>query len=87
MLESEAVETADMNSELVRFEHGGVALADRDAEPPAIVAEAGDAARFAYAEFFKAELGNEHTHRAYRRTQDALPEGMNGVRSRGGRSC
>lgn len=67
MLESEAVETADMSSELVRFEHGGVALADRNGQPPAIVAEAGDAARFAYAEFFQAELDNEHTHRAYRR--------------------
>jgi hypothetical protein len=41
VLKSETVETADMSSELVRFEPSGVALADRDAEPPAIVAEAG----------------------------------------------
>ncbi len=33
---------------------------------PALVEEAGDAARFAYEEFFEGEISNPHTRRAYR---------------------
>src|SRR5262245_41356802 len=38
-----------------------------ETELPAIVAGAGDAARFAWDEFFEGELPNQHTRTAYRR--------------------
>ena len=41
-------------------------------EPPAIVVEAGANARFAYQEFFEAEIENPHTRRAYRHAVDRL---------------
>ncbi len=36
-------------------------------QPPAIIADAGSNARFAYEEFFNAEIENDHTRRAYRK--------------------
>lgn len=41
-------------------------------EPPAIIANAGAHARFAYLEFFQASIENPHTRRAYRRAVDRL---------------
>jgi site-specific recombinase XerD len=55
-----------MTNEIVRFEEG-LALSVKAVEPPAIVLAAGANARFAYDEFFGAEIENDHTRRAYRK--------------------
>ncbi|MFO0838357.1 MAG: tyrosine-type recombinase/integrase [Phycisphaerae bacterium] len=47
-------------------------LAIEPAEPPAIITSAGTNARFAYQEFFQAQIENPHTRRAYRRAVDRL---------------
>ena len=57
-----------MGNEIVKYNARGDTVAEYNVgRPPAIVEAAGDAARFAYAEFFHAEIANENTHRAYRR--------------------
>lgn len=43
-----------------------------EAAPPAIIEDAGPSARFAYREFFDAEIDNPHTRRAYRHAVDRL---------------
>lgn len=43
-----------------------------EAVPPAIIEDAGPNARFAYREFFDAEIDNSHTRRAYRHAVDRL---------------
>lgn len=43
-----------------------------EAAPPAIIEDAGPNARFAYREFFDAEIDNLHTRRAYRHAVDRL---------------
>lgn len=49
-------------------EHDAAAVARSGlVEPPAIVRAAGNNARFAYEEFFSAEIENDHTRRAYRK--------------------
>lgn len=45
---------------------------DQDSATPAIIAEAGANARFAYREFFEAQIDNPHTRRAYRHAVDQL---------------
>lgn len=54
-----------MSKEIVTWEQRETVTSDRF-EPPAIVREAGGNARFAYDEFFRAEIDNDHTRRAYR---------------------
>lgn len=55
-----------MRTELVKIERQELTTGARGSGPPAIVERAGKPAMFAYAEFFEAELENDHTHRAYR---------------------
>ncbi len=56
-----------MGSELVSVPtRSPAALAEPGtAKPPAIIAQAGGAARFAWDEFFQGEIRNEHTRKAY----------------------
>jgi site-specific recombinase XerD len=42
----------------------------REIQPPAIVTEAGPNAEYAYADFFKAKVGNVNTRKAYKRAVD-----------------
>ncbi len=44
---------------------GNLPANSRQADLPAIVARTGDAARFAWDEFFRAEIRNPHTRKAY----------------------
>lgn len=60
------MEAEQMSTELVKVEHRELAKGARGTSPPAIIEHAGKPAMFAYAEFFEAELENDHTHRAYR---------------------
>ena len=55
-----------MAKEIVPYNTQELTRLERGSLPPPIVVAAGNAARFAYAEFFEAELQNDHTHRAYR---------------------
>ena len=55
-----------MGSEIIRKGRTPLALAPGLQEAPAIVQRAGDAARFAWAEFFAGQIENDHTRRAYR---------------------
>ena len=54
-----------MSTEIVRYGHRSIAAAAHEDGLPAIVARAGSAARFAWAEFFGAQIENPHTRRAY----------------------
>lgn len=52
--------------QIVEFDSTTVAASD-PVEPPAIIRTAGSNARFAYGEFFSAEIENDHTRRPYRK--------------------
>ena len=54
-----------MSTDIVTTPARPLAAMDGPTDAPAIVVRAGDAARFAWAEFFGGEIENEHTRRAY----------------------
>jgi integrase/recombinase XerD len=55
-----------MSREIIKIEPRELVTTTRGSRPPAIIEDAGKPAMFAYAEYFEAELENDHTHRAYR---------------------
>jgi site-specific recombinase XerD len=57
-----------MGKDLIRMEDA--VLAHTSAGVPALIAEGGGGARYAYEEFFEGMLANEHTRKAYRRAVD-----------------
>ena len=59
-----------MGTDIIQVTTRETATSERGRRPPAIVELAGRPAMFAYAEFFGAQLDNEHTHRAYRHAVD-----------------
>ena len=54
-----------MGTEIVRFGQRSVVSAASADGLPAIIAQSGNSARFAWAEFFGAQIDNAHTRRAY----------------------
>ena len=54
-----------MSTEIVRYGRRSIATSAHADGLPAIVSRAGNAARFAWAEFFGAQIENAHTRRAY----------------------
>ena len=59
-----------MRREMIPIASKAVVLLDERNGPPALIAAAGKAAAFAYAEFFGAEIESPHTYRVYRAAVD-----------------
>src|SRR3954451_21503017 len=60
--------------------HADLQRLRREVAAPAIVRDAGPNAEYAYADFFKAKIGNPNTRKAYRRAVDRF---LGWCRSRG----